>query len=876
MFTLAVLDQDTDENPVPVLLSVAGWDPTQRIEDWCVRRIVEDHPDFGANGTFNPDQVSDLLLNRRIVPVLDGLDEMPRPVLSTALADLDRAAEVGLRMVLTCRSAEFEQAVHDHGALAHAAVIDIEPIRAEDIAAYLTDPEVANTSRWSLVIDQIRRDPSGPLAHALSTPLMVNLARSIYRAPSSNPEELTKFTTPTITNHLLEKYLSTEFTADEHKKSRHWLSFLSHHLQERGGPNLEWWHLTRAVPRWVLALPIILLPTMCGSILLGLYSILEDLNNSNPIDTYYIWTHSAIGATLGSAVGILAALRTVRSTGAYEPPYPQRRRFGAFRDTLSDIRILIVILCVLATSFLLIVRTFNYQITSNIDFRIAVTIDKMRTPGIFDWWPPGATTLIVFQATLVINLLGFHSGSPKRSTPNARRLIPSLAAGMTLGLACAASWAAPELALYGLGDYFDITSFSLTAIMIGIPTGLGRWLSVPVEEHKASSPMAVLRGDRTALLTAALSSGALTALGFVIATIYTERISKLTIIDWAIGGVFGLAIIMVVVVGSSSAWLSYTIARIWLACRGRLPWRLMRFLRTAHEKGVLRQVGPAYQLRHELLRVHLVEQQSPERHSSPIRRFKPHRSGVRRRWNTRVRPWWHGTITLAATVVLFMGTTSALYFDNAVLRIGTAVDAVKFSPDSQTVAITAGHHVYLWDAESRNLKSTASPLTHNDWVTSVEFSPNSKLIATTSYDGTVQLWDTTTGQPTTDPITHNGWMDMNFSPGNNLIATTSYDGTVQLWDATTGQPTTDPITHNGQVSVNFSPGNNLIAITNNTKNDDGESTVQLWDATTGQPTTDPITHNGQVSVNFSPDNNLIAITSTNANGKDFTRLWDAG
>jgi hypothetical protein len=40
--------------------------------------------------------------------------------------------------------------------------------------------------------------------------------------------------------------------------------------------------------------------------------------------------------------------------------------------------------------------------------------------------------------------------------------------------------------------------------------------------------------------------------------------------------------------------------------RGRLPWRLVRFLADAHEqRGVLRQAGAAYQFRHVELQRHL-------------------------------------------------------------------------------------------------------------------------------------------------------------------------------------------------------------------------------------------------------------------------------
>ncbi|WP_259408389.1 MULTISPECIES: hypothetical protein [Streptomyces] len=42
-------------------------------------------------------------------------------------------------------------------------------------------------------------------------------------------------------------------------------------------------------------------------------------------------------------------------------------------------------------------------------------------------------------------------------------------------------------------------------------------------------------------------------------------------------------------------------ARSWLPLTGRLPWRAWVLLADAHERGVLRQVGPVYQFRHDLL-----------------------------------------------------------------------------------------------------------------------------------------------------------------------------------------------------------------------------------------------------------------------------------
>jgi len=56
------------------------------------------------------------------------------------------------------------------------------------------------------------------------------------------------------------------------------------------------------------------------------------------------------------------------------------------------------------------------------------------------------------------------------------------------------------------------------------------------------------------------------------------------------------------------AWGRFLVARTYLAATGRLPWRLMAFLREAHRKGVLRQAGPVYQFRHARLRDQLAEE----------------------------------------------------------------------------------------------------------------------------------------------------------------------------------------------------------------------------------------------------------------------------
>jgi hypothetical protein len=70
------------------------------------------------------------------------------------------------------------------------------------------------------------------------------------------------------------------------------------------------------------------------------------------------------------------------------------------------------------------------------------------------------------------------------------------------------------------------------------------------------------------------------------------------LLDFAAPFAVGLTIAWVI----ASAYFRFSVARVVLALRGRLPWRLMGFLDDAYHRGVLRQVGAVYQFRHDRLK----------------------------------------------------------------------------------------------------------------------------------------------------------------------------------------------------------------------------------------------------------------------------------
>ncbi|WP_433833283.1 NACHT domain-containing protein [Actinoplanes sp. CA-015351] len=249
LLALGMLEKPEDDQPVPVLIAVNEWRArSEQLERFLARRLADAYRKV-LSDAGDPDRAARWLFDhRRILPILDGLDELPAGERGEAVRQLEAFGLLGHHLVVTSRGAEYSDAVRSGGTiLTSAAVVEIEPVAVETATAYLSYPEMRR-SLWEPVFHRMRSDADAPVSRALTSALMIALARGAYRQDPHRPSELLGFTRQEdVARRLMDVFVTAAYeepTAGERPaKARRWLSTIAYHLYERGTRDLHWWEI---------------------------------------------------------------------------------------------------------------------------------------------------------------------------------------------------------------------------------------------------------------------------------------------------------------------------------------------------------------------------------------------------------------------------------------------------------------------------------------------------------------------------------------------------------------------------------------------------------------------------------------------------------
>ncbi|WP_367131795.1 NACHT domain-containing protein [Saccharothrix sp. HUAS TT1] len=590
-FVLTYLDRAhrAPGQPVPVIFSLTSWDPgRQGLRAWMADRLATTYPVLAVLTETGDTAAHRLLAGGRILPVLDGFDEIAPELRDDAIQQVNRALGPRDPLLLTSRSAEYARAA---GVITGSAVVCLADLAPDDVDTYLrlstSGRTTAARARWAPVLARLRAPDPDPAAQALAavlrTPLMLSLARAVCSGGSADPADLLRTAaahdTPRQRQHHLETLLLSHFVpalyrahgdTPDHRwnpeRAHRWLAFLAHASQRRHTDDLAWWRLRQVLRH----------PRLVGGLVIGL----------------------AVGSASWLVIGLVFGFATVLAVGpdcgvdcvnGHGLTYLQSGReldCGLGLDCALD-------------------HALKYGFDRGIGPRFVLGLDHGITFGLAAGLATGVTAgLTACVATSI-------EPRPRRPRFTWRGLLRDIASGLAAGLL---AWLVSGLVIglgYALHSGFVRDSDLVTHLRTGfrharehgLTVGLVVGLIVGLRGEAAGgstgvvSPDSLLRADRGVALVRIATVGIVAGSTGWLVFGFTDGSVEALMYGGLVFGLGGAA------VGSTfTAWGASLPLRLYLAASGRAPWALMAFLRDAHHRGVLRQAGPVYQFRHARLR----------------------------------------------------------------------------------------------------------------------------------------------------------------------------------------------------------------------------------------------------------------------------------
>lgn len=603
--SVAMLDRARDgRGPYPVPFSLESWNPTDPLGTWLARRLVTEHPPLGRRARGHDRSVAEVLLrNGRLLPVLDGLDELgDLPARNSAVRAINDWLAGGTARGIVVAGRPLPESGWEVGP-AHTPVASVGELDPDAVRAYLAEPGMGGgRSRSDEIWGELLDDPAHPVARAMRRPLPVGLARSVYTddPTCAHGDSLERFArerfpdAAAVRAYLVGRFLPSRFDGPgrwEWASARRWLTHLVEVTREPAegcSDRFVWWELRRRTP-WALVPLVLAFPP---GLAVGLVAAFD--------------TDLGMGIGAGILAGITVSglaerlLRGRQRTGA-------EQRTGAVEDVGPGIAsgflagaigslaggIIAGAAGVAQDPFQPLMGGLGAGIAAGAAAGpragaiggLAGGATVAFTMGLGPGLPAGVVNGVAVWLAGAVVILRFGIRVPARALR--RRPNPWVAwpTGLTVGLVIGSQAASVHGPAVG----------AVAGLLVGVLGGYAAALSAEEIEPSglAADPVAVLRTDRREFLRMLVLGGTAFGAGAAVA-----------VTPWV-----GLAAFVTVGLISGAlrtTWPAFTVARLWFALTRRLPLRLLTFLDDARAWDVLRRSGAGYRIRHAALADHLL------------------------------------------------------------------------------------------------------------------------------------------------------------------------------------------------------------------------------------------------------------------------------
>ncbi|MDX3640961.1 hypothetical protein [Streptomyces sp. MB09-02B] len=766
LLTLGLLQRRSAGQPVPVLLAASSWDPiSEPLDDWIVRTLA----DVYYRG--RPEIPRTLLDHGLLTPILDGIDEIPESARRGAVRAINHALGAERPIIVTCRAVEYSDVIAAGSpTLRRAPVVQVAPLAVDDIVAYLQDVDWPDATRgWAQVYDHLRTAAlDDPVHAALSTPLMVSLARMVYQRLDGSPGELldlSRFDSRhAVEDYLLDRLVEAAYAPDrlpsgrptgepprwDAAKAHGWLTYLAQYLHRHRERDLVWWRMSgRLLSPWVapglgLCLGTTLMVLLAGW-LANLVPWLDSFAASDSASTEAATSAFDVSALVGTVMAVLVVIVWYATTG---------------------------------------------RAPGQLSFAVRGSLSRLRQ---------GAATGLAMTA------------------------IPAVP--VVLGQAVAVSLTDEGWYPGAVMDYFELLGMvGALAATVGLAIALHNWLTARPGRATQTTPDQLLRQDRNSSVVGALAAGTVIALvmGSALAPVLAASDALATaamgwrgeppmsdflavqedtlrfdlrsfLITETVGVLPGIMCAVLVLLARS--WPRFRLAAFLLAVQGHLPWRVFGFLTDARRRGVLRQSGGVFQFRHIRLQERLNDQPPPER---PRTRFR--RGAIQ--------------VGAGATAIASMALFVALPDDNS--RSTILVQGREGVTLANSYLTSDGR--WFAYARSRESRGTAASMREGPWV--LDLTPgdeNTGVRYLPDFLGTFEFGDVVLKRDGRSIVTHDGGAEVvvwHIAPSRKPEKRCAIDVNRNEEEA---------------VGIAVSPDGSRLAVGYSLHGDWGDGTTRVWD-----------------------------------------------